>query len=253
MIRTFFVLLYVVLFLILGIPVLGIEWLISKKKEWRYAADLSQLRIVQWAFRCICFLSGVKLTVIGEEHVPADEPVLYIGNHRSDFDIVICYARCPGLTGYISKNSIERIPLLSTWMRRLYCLFIDRDDIKQSLKTILSGIDHIKNGISVCIYPEGGRGKGTDELDMLPFKEGSLKIAEKTGCKIIPMAITGSADIFENHKPRIKKTQVILEYGEPIDVSALTKEEKKKLGMYCQTKIRSMLTQHRQLTPSNTD
>ena len=90
MIRTFFVLLYVVLFLILGIPVLGIEWLISKKKEWRYAADLSQLRIVQWAFRCICFLSGVKLTVIGEEHVPADEPVLYIGNHRSDFDIVIC-------------------------------------------------------------------------------------------------------------------------------------------------------------------
>ena len=43
MIRTFFVLLYVVLFLILGIPVLGIEWLISKKKEWRYAADLSQL------------------------------------------------------------------------------------------------------------------------------------------------------------------------------------------------------------------
>lgn len=247
MIRTFFVLLYVTLFLIAGIPVLGIEWLIGKKKEWRYAADISQLRIVQWAFRCICFISGVKLTVIGEEHVPTDEAVLYIGNHRSYFDIIVSYARCPGLTGYISKDSIERIPLLSVWMRRLYCLFIDRDDIKQSLKTILSGIENIKNGISVCIYPEGGRGKGTDELDMLPFKEGSFKIAEKTGCKIVPMAITRSADVFEKHEPRIKRTHVILEYGEPIEVSQLSKEEKKKLGQYCQAVIRKMLEEHQNM------
>lgn len=247
MIRTFFVLLYVVLFLILGIPVLCVEWLLAKKKEWRYGADLSQLRIVQWAFRCICFLSGVRLTVIGEEHVPKDEPVLYIGNHRSDFDIIISYARCPGLTGYISKSSIERIPLLSTWMRRLYCLFIDRDDIKQSLKTILSGIENVKKGISVCIYPEGGRGWGADELEMLPFKEGSFKIAEKTGCKIVPMAITGSAEIFEAHRPWIKKTRVILEYGAPIDVSKLTKEEKKKLGQYTQAVIARMLEGHKKM------
>lgn len=247
MIRTFFVLLFVVLFLIFGIPILGVEWLIAKKAEWRHAADISQLRIVQWAFRCICFLSGIKLTVIGEENVPTDETVLYIGNHRSYFDIVISYARCPGLTGYISKNSIERIPLLAVWMRRLYCLFIDRGDIKQSLKTILSGIENIKNGISMCIYPEGGRGTGVDELDMLPFKEGSFKIAEKTGCKIVPMAITGSADVFEKHAPWIKRTHVILEYGQPIDVSSLSKEEKKKLGLYCQTKILKMLEQHKNI------
>ncbi len=245
MIRTFFVLLYVVLFLLLGLPVLGVEWLISRKKEWRYASDLRQLRTVQWAFRCVCFFAGIRLTVIGEEHVPKDEPVLYIGNHRSYFDIVVSYARCPGLTGYISKDSISHIPLLSTWMRRLYCLFIDRDDIKQSLKTILSGIEHIRNGISICIYPEGGRGHGTDELDMLPFKEGSFKIAEKTGCKIVPMAITGSADVFEAHEPWIKKTRVILEYGEPIEVSQLTKEEKKKLGQYCQSEITKMLKRHK--------
>lgn len=247
MIRTFFVLLYVALFLILGIPVLGIEWLIARNPRWRYAADISQLRIVQWAFRCICFISGVKLTVIGEEHVPADEAVLYVGNHRSYFDIIVSYARCPGLTGYISKDSIERVPLLSLWMRRLYCLFIDRSDIKQSLKTILSGIENIKNGISVCIYPEGGRGKGTDELDMLPFKEGSFKIAEKTGCKIVPMAITGSADVFEKHIPFIRRTHVILEYGKPIEASTLTKEEKKKLGVYCQNRILEMLEQHKDI------
>ena len=247
MIRTFFVVLFVLLYLILGIPVLGIFWLIAKNEKWKDRAALAQLRMVQWAFRCISAISGVKLTVIGEELVPTKEPVLYIGNHRSYFDIVISYARCPRLTGYIAKDSMLKIPLLSTWMKRLNCLFINREDIKESLKTILAGIDNVKNGISMCIYPEGTRGKGADELDMLPFKEGSLKIAEKTGCKIVPMAMTGSADIFEKHIPYIRKSRVILEYGAPIDVATLSKEDKKKLGSYCQAEIARMLENHRKM------
>lgn len=79
--RTILVVLYVFLFLLLGLPVLGIEWIISKFNK--QAADISQLRIVQWGFRCVSFLSGIKLTVKGEENVPTDQPVLYIGNHRS--------------------------------------------------------------------------------------------------------------------------------------------------------------------------
>lgn len=239
MIRLIIVVLFVLLFLILGIPVLFAEWLIAGKN--RYAADLSQLRIVQWAFRVILFLCGTKLTVIGEENVPKDQAVLYVGNHRSYFDIVITYARCPRLTGYVAKKSMENIPLLSLWMKRLYCLFIDRDNVKEGLKTILTGIDQIKNGISVCIFPEGTRGKGADELDMIPFKEGSLKMAEKTGCAIIPMAITGTADILENHFPWIKSAKVTVQYGAPIYPKELPKDVQKHLGPYTQEKITEML------------
>lgn len=59
--RTILVVLYVFLFLLLGLPVLGIEWIISKFNK--HAADISQLRIVQWGFRCVSFLSGIRLTV----------------------------------------------------------------------------------------------------------------------------------------------------------------------------------------------
>ena len=86
---------------------------------------------------CIFFGRGVHLTVEGKEHVPTDQAVLYIGNHRSIFDIVITYAQCPNLTGYISKDGVNKVPLLGIWMRRLYCLFLDRKDLKQGLKTIL--------------------------------------------------------------------------------------------------------------------
>ena len=169
----------------------------------------------------------------------------YIGNHRSFFDVPITYPRCPIRTGYIAKKEMEKVPLLSTWMKRLHCLFLDRKDIKQGLKTILAAIEKVKSGISICIFPEGTRSKNEDELDMLPFHEGSFKIATKTNCPIIPMAISGSADIWESHFPRIKKTHVILEYGKPIYVDQLEKEDKKHLGAYTQNIIHEMLVKNR--------
>lgn len=237
MLRLIFALIFVILFLILGIPVLIAEWIIRKFN--RRAADISSLRIVQWAFRVILFICGVKLTVIGEENVPKDEPVLYICNHRSYFDIIITYSRCPRLTGYISKDGVGKVPLLNTWMKRLYCLFLDRKDMKKGLKTILTGIEQINNGISMCIFPEGTRNKTEDEL--LAFHAGSFKLAEKTGCPIIPMAITNSADILENHFPRIKSTHVILQYGKPILTKELSKEDKRSLSSYAENEVRRLM------------
>lgn len=245
MVRLILVALFLILYLLISLPILAIEWLIARK--YQYAADISRLRMVQWAFKVILFLSGTRLTVIGEENVPTDCAVLYVGNHRSFFDIVITYARCPRLTGYIAKASMKKVPLLSLWMKRLYCLFLDRENIKEGLKTILTGIDQIRRGISMCIFPEGTRGEGIDELDMPPFKEGSLKMAEKTGCPIIPMALTGTADIFEKHLPWIRSAHVTLQYGEPIYPKELAKEDQKRLGNYTQKKILEMLRQTSEL------
>lgn len=243
MLRAILALLFAILYLIIGIPILGVEWIIGKFNK--QAADISQLRMVQWAFRVILFICGTKITIIGEENVPKDEAVLYIGNHKSYFDIIITYARCPRLTGYVAKNTMAKIPLLSTWMRRLHCLFINREDVKEALKTILAGIDNIKNGISMCIFPEGTRNK-SEEL-MLPFKEGSFKMAEKTGCAIVPMAISNSAEILENHFPKVRPVHVIVEYGKPIYPKDLDKETKKKLGSHCQGIIEEMLQKNAEL------
>ena len=238
--RTIITVLYIFLFLILGLPVLGIEWIISKFNKAH--ADMVQLRIVQWGLKCVAFISGVKLTVIGEENVPRDEPVLYIGNHRSFFDVVVTYARCPGLTGYIAKDGVNKVPIFRIWMKRLHCIFLKRDDMKEGLKVILKAIEYVKSGISICIFPEGTRNKDRDNpTSLLPFKEGSFKIASKTGCKIVPMALIGTADILENHFPWIHSTDIKLIYGEPIDVSALDKDQQKHVGAYCQAVVEELI------------
>ncbi len=236
MLRTIAAFGFAVLYLILGIPVLGVEYLIGKKNP--YKRDISSLRMVQWAFRVINRICGVTTTVIGHENVPTDQPVLYIANHNSYFDIMLTYPLCPGLTGYISKDAIEKVPLLSTWMRRLHCLFMNRDDMKQSFQVILDGVALIKNGVSVCVFPEGTRG---DSSEMLPFKNGSMKIAEKTGCPVIPIAISHTREIMGNHAPAVKPTHVVIEYGQPIYPKELSREDKKALGRITQDAIQEML------------
>ena len=239
MIRLLVIALFLIVFFIFSIPLYLIEWLIGKVNP--HARDISSLRIVQGAFKIILFLSGCKLTVIGEEHVPKDETVLYIGNHRSFFDVVITYARCPGLTGYLAKKEIEKVPFLSTWVRYLYCLFLDRKDIKQGLKTILTAIDHVKQGISIFIFPEGTRSTGADQAELLPFHEGSFKVATKTDCLIVPVALTNTSQILEDHFPFIKSTQVTLEYGKPFRPSELSKEDRKVIGSYTRDIIQKMV------------
>ena len=232
MIRIILIAVFVVSFLILSIPLFFIEWIIGKFNP--SLRDISSLRIVQWAFKVVILLSGVKLTVIGEENIPKDTAVLFIGNHRSYFDIVLTYARCRGLTGYVAKKEMLKIPLLSRWMKFLHCLFLDRSDVREGLKTILTAIDKVKSGISIMIFPEGTRNKNESELDLLPFHEGSFKIATKSGCPIIPVSINNSSALFEDHLPYVKKAPVIIEYGEPIYVKELPKEQQKFVGRYVQ-------------------
>ena len=102
MIRFLLVCITVIGFLILSIPILIVEWIIGKFKP--YTKDISSLRLIQAVFRFILWLTGVEVTVIGEELVPKDEAVLYIGNHRSFFDILLTYTRCPAADRLYRKN-----------------------------------------------------------------------------------------------------------------------------------------------------
>jgi len=138
----------------------------------------------------------------------------------------------------VAKKEMAKIPLLSQWMKNIHCLFLDRENVKDGLKTILQAIANVKDGKSVWICPEGTRNHGED---MLPFREGSFKIAEKSECPVIPAAFSHTDDIFENHLPFIRRTHVTIQFGVPTEVSGLTKEEKRVLGRQVQEEIMTLL------------
>ena len=242
MIRLILVLSAVALYLILSLPVLF--YLRSLEKKDAAAAALKSLNMVRWILGIVRNLAGITCEVRGLENIPKDRAVLYVGNHRSYFDIVMGYTTVPSPTGFIAKKEMIGIPLLNLWMEQMNCLFLDRANIKEGLKTILNCIATVKGGCSICIFPEGTRTPGDE---MLEFKEGSFKIAEKGNVPIIPMTIVNSAAIFEDHFPKIKKATVVIEYGKPIYMKDLDKETRKSMGTYVQNIISETYFKNKEL------
>ncbi len=239
MIKLAAVLITVIAFLIFSIPVLIYEWAIGKKdpeKKGRHC-----LKIIQSVFRFLLKLSGTHINVTGTENIPEDEAVLFVGNHRSDFDILIAYIFVKTETGFIAKKEIGKVPLLKQWMENIKCLFLDRQDVKKGMQTIVDAVNQIKSGISVWVYPEGTRNKSEDPSELMEFHEGSLKIAVKSKCKIIPVAMLGTDEIFEKHFPKVKSADVMVRFGKPIVLDELPQEVKKHPGKYTRELISDML------------
>lgn len=233
MIRTIIIFIFLVIFLIISLPMQLVLFIMHKFNDDK--ARKASLAIVSWAFNVILAIGGIKRIVIGEDNVPKDEAVLYVSNHRSIFDIVVTYPRVPGRTGYIAKQESMKLPVISFWMVYLDCLFLDRSDIRKGLEMVLTAIDKVKNGISIFIYPEGTRNKTDKPLG--EFHKGSFKIAQKSGCPIVPVVVNHTRECFEDHMPWIKKTTVVIEYCEPIRIKDLDKEDQKNIDQYVKNVI----------------
>lgn len=226
MIRFILCCILIFLFLIpFGLPFLLIVWIIG----W-FSPGLKEracLPCARWLFRRLLFLCGTKIRYEGLENLPAEgEPVLYVSNHRSYFDIIIGYPLTKGRLAFIAKKEFAKVPLMHAWMANLHCVFLDRSSPRAGLKSIQEAADGVKDGRSYWICPEGTRGH---EEGLLPFKEGGFKIAERGGCPIIPVAFTHTDEIFELHQPKILPVEITVAIGAPIPTQGLSREEKKAL------------------------
>lgn len=214
-----------VLVLLIGVIEHVITWAVGKFNP--DACLRMRSSYVRLGTKIVWLIAAGKTTVIGKEKIPTDRPVLFIGNHRSMLDVVICLSVIPFPVGFISKIELEKIPLLRMQMRDINCLFLDRKDDRKALKVILKAIELVKGGQSMFIFPEGTRSK--EEGKFLPFHAGSFKIATKAKVPIVPVTIVGTGDILEDHFPKIKAAPVVVEFGEPIETASMSRDEQKEL------------------------
>lgn len=224
------------IFFIISLPLYLVAYILGRIDQKKQVA-FSQA-IVKRVLRILLYIAGVKLECKGVEQVPKDEPIMYIGNHRSYVDILVGYCTVPTLTGFISKDEIGRVPFIRIWMRFLKCLFLKRDDGKQGFQVILQGIEQIKAGFSIFIMPEGTRNRGEE---LLPFREGSFKLSTKTGCAIVPVAMKNTDKVIGNHFAWFRPITIKVVYGTPVYPDSLEKEEKKFIGAYMQKIMKQML------------
>lgn len=178
-----------------------------------------------WA-RFVVGLTGAKIEVSGQENIPAG-PVVFVGNHQSNFDIPILLGFIDKPKAFISKIEILKVPILNDWMKLMQCSFLDRKDMRQSVRTMAEAVESIKKGYSMVIFPEGTRSK-SDTIG--EFKAGSFKLALKAGVPIIPVTMNGSWHLFEE-TGFMKPGTVRLTVHAPIETAGLGRDESETLAL----------------------
>lgn len=189
----------------------------TKEEVKEYLAKL----VTNWS-KFVLAIAGLNLTVIGKENIP-DEPCVFVGNHQSNFDIPAILSSMNRLTGVIAKNDMVKIPIMSYWMRQIHCVFMDRENPREALKAIAEGIENLKDGYSMLIFPEGTRSRSNN---MGEFKKGSMRLAIKAGVPIVPITVYDTHKAMEGNDGKIKKANAKIIIDKPIYMDAMSKEEK---------------------------
>lgn len=179
----------------------------------------------KWS-RTIMKITGSKVHVTGQELIP-DGPVVFVCNHEGDFDIPVLLAFIDKPFGFISKVEVKKAPIISSWMEAMNCVYIDRKDRRSAIKSIRDGVEKLKNGHSLVIFPEGTRSKGGPIAE---FKSGGLRLAKDSGVPIVPIGIKGTSDIFEKNNRLVKPANVSIHICQPISPEIIRNKDMKELA-----------------------
>ena len=154
---------------------------------------------------------NIPFEIIGKENIPKDGPVLFIANHQGYADILdILYALENLQVSFVAKKEFEKFPYIGRAIRVTNGVFLERGNSKDAIKALREGVEILKKGYSLVIFPEGTR---SQENEMGSFKPGSLKFAQKAKVPIIPVTINGPYEILEKngYVNPVKQTVIIHE------------------------------------------
>ena len=188
---------------------------------------LVEQHIPHWS-RGILNVTGVRLSVEGLDNIPKEGPCVFVANHRSYYDIPLLLASLDKPYGILAKEELEKIPLLSRWMKLLGCVFVQRDDVRASVRALNDATASVESGRSFIIFPEGTRYKG-EEGGAGEFKAGAFRIAVKTETPVVPVAISGARGLFEAHGNRTTPGTVRIRVLPPIQTAGMSRAEQKEL------------------------
>ena len=224
--RTILWFLYFWLYLIVLYPRLRKAQRLEAAGELDARDALVEPQVQRWA-RSLLRKAGVEVEVSGLENIPGC-PAVFVANHQSYFDIPVLLSWLDRPHPLVAKKEIRKLPLIRSWMKLLDCVFIDRENPRQSVAALGEAARNMEaRGRSFIIFPEGTRSRG-DRVG--EFKNGGFRVALKSGAPVVPVVIDGTYRVMEANHMWIHPARVRLRVLPPIPTAGLSKEEAKLLG-----------------------
>ncbi|SCZ81462.1 lysophospholipid acyltransferase family protein [Acidaminobacter hydrogenoformans] len=159
--------------------------------------------------------TGSKVTVTGEHNLPTNGAILFVSNHQSHFDIPLLLGYVKSDKGFVAKIEMLDFKIVNDWMRLIHCIFMDRDDVRQAIRAINEGIEILKQGYNLVLFPEGTR---SESGELQEFKPGGMRLAVKSGSAIVPVVIHGAKDIMKKGSLTIHPAEVEIQILPPVEL-----------------------------------
>ena len=155
---------------------------------------------------------NVTIDVHGVENLPKENGFMFFPNHQGLFDVLAIMEACPRPFSVVFKIEVAKVPFLKQVFACMRAYMLDRDDVRQAMKIIMSVTKEVQNGRNYLIFAEGTRSKQGNQIG--DFKGGSFKAATKAKCPIVPVALIDSFRPFDTNT--ISKTTVQVRFLEPL-------------------------------------
>lgn len=154
----------------------------------------------------------VKIDVHGKENIPTDQSFMFFPNHQGLFDVLSIVEACDVPFSVVAKIEVKNTFFLKQVFAIMQAKFMDRSDVRQSMKVIMAVTEEVKAGRNYLIFPEGTRSKNGNKVG--EFKGGSFKSAMNAKCPIVPVAMLNSFLPFDAN--RINPVTVQVHFLKPI-------------------------------------
>jgi 1-acyl-sn-glycerol-3-phosphate acyltransferase len=199
----------------------------------------SSMRVGRVWARSLLWITGVRVTVEGLEKIDLNRNYLFCSNHLSYMDTPVVMSNIPAQFRFLAKKGLFQIPFLGTHLSQAGHIPVPLEDPRAAVKTMTTAADVIqKRGISMLIFPEGGRSEGV----LQPFKEGGAFIAIKAGVPLLPIALIGTREVMAMGSPVFHPfRRVTLRIGDPIPTEGLTTRDRGRLTEAVREQIVAML------------
>ncbi|MCP4129635.1 MAG: 1-acyl-sn-glycerol-3-phosphate acyltransferase [bacterium] len=174
-----------------------------------------------WA-RLILGVSGVTVTINGQEKINKSETYIIISNHQSHCDGPAIAASLGIQFRWIAKKELLKIPVFGYALYGCRNIFIDRSNKEESMRNIRDGIGKLPPGVGVLFFAEGTR-SANGEINK--FKKGAFAAAIETGLPILPITVNGSAQVFPRGTVIYTSNPIEVVVGDPIETKNYSPEQ----------------------------
>ncbi|MGN2254395.1 lysophospholipid acyltransferase family protein [Frateuria sp. GZRe12] len=170
--------------------------------------------------------AGARLEVHGMERIDWSRPHVFVANHQSMIDICALFRALPVPVRFVLKQELAKVPFVGWYARAMGMVFIERGSARSSARRLRAAVDLLRDGASLCAFPEGTRGRGR----VGPFKGGAFQLAIEAGAQVVPVAIEGSGSVLPAAGFHVRPGRIVVRFGEPLTTQGLAPHERNALA-----------------------